>query len=87
MVTKIKRSMVKRGITIIVITTTNMVTPIRKAIIITMKKSKERVMLEISSKTQITRKQNMRRMKLTAKREVFSKKNYQNSKTIAISKN
>lgn len=80
--------MVKRGITIIVITTTNMVTPIRKAIIIiTMKKSKERVMLEISSKTQITRKQNMRRMKLTAKREVFSKKNYQNSKTIAISKN
>lgn len=81
--------MVKRGITIIVITTTNMVTPIRKAIIITitMKKSKGRVMLEISSKTQITRKQNMRRMKLTAKREVFSKKNYQNSKTIAISKN
>lgn len=64
-----------------------MVTPIRKAIIITMKKSKERVMLEINSKTQIIRKQNLRRMKLKAKREVFSKKNYQNSKTIAISKN
>jgi len=65
-----------------------MVTPTRKAIlIITMKKSKERGTLEINSKTQITRKKNMKRMKLTAKREAFSKKNYQNSKTIAISKN